>query len=383
MRILKYIFLLILLALFATTVFIATQKGNFDVTRSAIIKSPKSTIFNYVNDYRNWETFGSWKKEDPEMTFNYSKNTVGKGGSYSWTGNDGEGDMKTLGVVENKSIQQKMNFNGANCDVFWTFKDTLGGTKVSWRAKGVMNFGMKIYSAFNGGMDHIIGSMYEKSLINLDKTLVYELNTYNIQVNGMVKKMGSIYLKQTITSKIVNVPRNLRVLIPRMVNFFKKNDLKMNGKPFVIYHNYNAVKGLTTLSVCVPMKEEVFTSQGSDITSGKFSSFDAVKTTLTGDYSHNQEAWKKAIDYIKKNNLNQNFDLPNVEIYTKNNEEVANPSKWVTEIYIPIRPKSAVVYKPQPATTSQSTSENTVSTGSSSKKETEQLNTSPDENLKR
>ena len=157
----------------------------------------------------------------------------------------------------------------------------------------------------------------------------------------------------------------------------------MNGKPFVIYHNYNAVKGIATLSVCVPMKEEVFTSQGSDITSGKFSSFDAVKTTLTGDYSHNQEAWKKAIDYIKKNNLNQNFDLPNVEIYTKNNEEVANPSKWVTEIYIPIRPKSAVVYKPQPATTSQSTSENTVSTGSSSKTETEQLNTSPDENLKR
>ena len=224
MRILKYFFLLILLALFATTIFIATQKGNFDVTRSIFIKSPKSTIFNYVNDYRNWETFGSWKKEDPDMVFNYSKNTVGKGGSYSWTGSDGDGNMKTVNVVENSSIYQKMNFNGADANVYWTFKDTVGGTKVSWRAKGVMNFGFKIYSAFNGGVDHIIGNMYEKSLINLGKTLVYELNTYNIQVNGMVKKMGSIYLKQTITSTIANVPRNLRVLIPRMVNFFKKNN---------------------------------------------------------------------------------------------------------------------------------------------------------------
>lgn len=360
MRILKYFFLLILLALFATTIFIATQKGNFDVTRSIFIKSPKSTIFNYVNDYRNWETFGSWKKEDPDMVFNYSKNTVGKGGSYSWTGSDGDGNMKTVNVVENSSIYQKMNFNGADANVYWTFKDTVGGTKVSWRAKGVMNFGFKIYSAFNGGVDHIIGNMYEKSLINLGKTLVYELNTYNIQVNGMVKKMGSIYLKQTITSTIANVPRNLRVLIPRMVNFFKKNDLKMHGKPFVIYHNYDTAKGITTLSVCVPIKEEVFTSSGSDITSGKFASFDAVKTTLTGDYSHNQEAWKKAIDYIKKNNLTQDFTLPYVEIYTKNNDEVANPSKWVTEIYIPIKAKVIPVYKPQPTTAIQSTYENTT-----------------------
>ena len=369
MRILKYIFLLILLALFATTVFIATQKGNFDVTRSAIIKSPKSTIFNYVNDFRNWETFGSWKKEDPDMTFNYSKNTVGKGGSYSWSGSDGEGKMKTIGVIENQSIQQKMDFNGASSDVRWTFKDTIGGTKVTWHAKGKMDFGFKIYSAFNGGVDQIIGNMYEKSLINLDKTLVYELNTYSIQVNGMVKKMGSVYLKQTITTTIANVPRNLRVLIPRMVNFFKKNNLKMYGKPFVIYHNYDTAKGITTLSVCIPIKDEVFTSPGSDITSGKFTSFDAVKTTLKGDYSHTKEAWEKAIAYIQKNNLTQDFALPYVEIYTKNNEQVANPSQWITEIYIPIKPKVVPVYSPKPATAVQNTYENTVPVVTSPKPE--------------
>jgi hypothetical protein len=66
MRILKYLFLLFLLALFATTVYIATIKGDFEVERSIIIKSPRTTVFNYVNDFRNWETFGSWKKEDPK-----------------------------------------------------------------------------------------------------------------------------------------------------------------------------------------------------------------------------------------------------------------------------------------------------------------------------
>jgi len=144
MKILKYIFLLLLLALFASSVFIATQKGNFDVSRSKIIKSSKSTVFNYVNNYRNWEIFGTWKNDDPDITFFYPENTVGSGASYSWKGSNGDGDIKTISVKENQSIIQKMNYNGTISDVFWTFKDTVGGTKVTWRSKGLMSFSFKI-----------------------------------------------------------------------------------------------------------------------------------------------------------------------------------------------------------------------------------------------
>jgi hypothetical protein len=59
MRILKYIFLLLLLALVGTTVYVATQKGDFKVTKSSIIKTPRSTVFNYVNDYKNFHAFYS------------------------------------------------------------------------------------------------------------------------------------------------------------------------------------------------------------------------------------------------------------------------------------------------------------------------------------
>jgi effector-binding domain-containing protein len=346
MRILKYFFLLILLALFATTIFIATQKGNFDVEKSAVIKSPKSTVFNYINDYRNWETFSSWKKEDPQMEFIYPKATVGKGGSYSWKGKEGDGNIKTISVIDNNSIIQKMNYNGSVSDVFWIFKDTLGGTKVTWRAKGIMNFSFKIYTAFNGGVNNVIGDMYEKSLANLDKTLDYELNTYSIKVNGLVQKNGCFYLKQTIVSTIDNVPKNLRIMIPKIIYFFKKNNLTMHGKPFVIYHTYDVPKGITKFSVCIPIKEAVFTSEGSDITSGKLNSFQSIKTTLTGDYSHKKAAWNKALNYIKKNKLTENTAESYVEVYSKNMEQIANPSQWITEIYIPVKPKSVAVPKP-------------------------------------
>jgi hypothetical protein len=43
-------------------------------------------------------------------------------------GKQGSGDIVTVYAKENDSISQKMNFNGAT-SVFWSFKDTIGGTK--------------------------------------------------------------------------------------------------------------------------------------------------------------------------------------------------------------------------------------------------------------
>lgn len=345
MRILKYIFLLILLAFFALSVFVATQKGDFEIERSKVIQSPKATVFNYVNDYRNWENFGSWKTDDVKMQFTYPQHTVGKGGSYSWKGSDGSGSMKTVAVVYNSSITQKMEQAGTTSDVYWTFKDTTGGTKVTWRSKGHMSFGFKIYTAFNGGADKVIGTMYERSLANLDKSVDFELNNFNIKVDGIVNKTSAYYLSQRIRSKISNVPKNIRIMLPKLQYFFKKNKITMHGKPFVIYHTYDLAKGITDMSVCVPVDREIFISPGSDISSGRLAGFEALKTTLTGDYSHLKQAWDRAFEYMDQKGIPQNEAGAYVEMYSVNMEQEKHPSKWVTSIYIPIRPKVAAPVK--------------------------------------
>ncbi len=353
MRILKYLFLLLLLALFASTVYVATLNGDFDIKTTAMIKSPKATLFNYVNDYRNWETFVTWKREDASARFYYPKNTVGNGGSCSWKSAEGDGDIRTTALKDAEWIQQKINLNGSESTSTWTFKDTVGGTKITWRTKGSMSFKYKMYSVLQGGAAQTFGSMQEQTLANLDKTLDYEINTYKIKVDGLVKKPGTFYLKQTITSKISKIPHNLRIMIPQMIRFFAKNNMTMYGKPFVIYHTYDTAHGISKLSVCIPIKEEVHTSEGSDITSGLLYPFQAVKTTLTGDYSHTREAWTKTVDYLKTNHLTENTEGTHIEIYTKNMVQIANPSQWVTEIYVPI--KSQAIVAPKAKTISQVT----------------------------
>ncbi len=339
MRILKYLFLLLLLSFVALSIFLATQKGDFTVERSQIINSPKSTVFNFINDYRNWEDFSSWITEDPEMKIMFPKKTIGQDASFSWEGKLTSGDILTVYAKENDSISQKMNFNGAKSTVFWSFKDTIGGTKITWKTTGKMSFMMKVTTLFDGGINKTLGETYAKSLANIDKTLDFELNSFSVKVNGLVKKLGTFYLRQTFTSEISKVIKNASIVFPKLITFCEQNNIELNGKPFIIYHTYNETNGLTKLSICVPIKNQILTSSGSDILTGKLEPFDALKTTLKGDYSHTKNALDKAQTYMNTNGIAVDAAFSHLENFTISKTDVKNPSKWVTEIYFPLKPK--------------------------------------------
>lgn len=131
-----------------------------------------------------------------------------------------------------------------------------------------------------------------------------------------------------------------------MVHFFYKNKIAMTGKPFVMYDRYDVTNDIATISVCIPVGKEVFISPGSDVSSGEIIAFTCLKTTLTGDYSHSKEAWAKAQKYIADNGLKQNFAGNYSEVYVKTIDDIKQPSKWVTEIYIPVFPKAIELPKP-------------------------------------
>ena len=348
MRILKYLLLLFLLSLVAFTIFLATQKGDFTLEKSKIIHSPRAFVFNYVNDTKNWKEWNSWSVEDTGINITYSPNTIGKGSFYSWEGKDGNGDIRTLFVKNNDSIVQKMNYNGNTSDVFMSFKDTIGGTKVTWKTKGKMGLAYKILTVFHGGAKSAIGMMFEKSLVNLDKKLNYEINTYSVKVNGLVEVPISFYLARNFTSEISKITKNSEIVFPKIISFCKKNNLRITGKPFIIYHTYDTVKKLTKLSICIPIKDSIYATNRSDITFGKTGAYQAVKSTLTGNYLHKKKALNKVKDYLATKSLRPDTKFSHLEIYTSGSAQTKNPSKWITEIYIPVRPK--VVYaKPLPA----------------------------------
>ena len=58
---------------------------------------------------------------------------------------------------------------------------------------------------------------------------------------------------------------------------------------------------------------------------------------MTGDYSHTKKALEKTAEYFRSKHLNPDKTISHLEIYTINKSEINNSSKWITEIYYPIK----------------------------------------------
>ena len=312
----------------------ATQKSNFYTSKSTFIKVNKSVVFTYLNDYKNWEDWGAWKEDDPSIQFTYPDITAGLGASFTKKGKNGTEITTTTFVNENDSIAQKVNLEGVSYDSFLKFKDTTGGTVLTWTSKGTVDFKTKIFATFSGGIDKLMGLVFERSLYNLNAVLNKEINVFNISVDGMIQKNGGFYLKQSTTCSKQDFQNKLQIMLPRMIYFFKNNDIKMNGKPFVLYDSKD--NDSLKFSVCGPLFEEIFLSENSDMQIGFLEPFYAIKTTLTGDYSHITEARKKGTNYLNSNKIIYDNTRKDIDIFTLNGTDVKSHSKWKTDVLLPI-----------------------------------------------
>ncbi len=345
MKIVKYLFLLILLFLITVSILVATKNGNYFVKRTKIINVPKTVVFNYISEFKNWEKFGPWKKQDPSIQFTFPEKTSGLNSYYNWTGKDGEGKIKTIFIAENDSINQNMTFNGSESKTSWTFKDTLKGTKVTWSNKGKLNFTEKLFVFALGGADKVMGKMFDEGLINLNKVLTTspEIDTYKIIVDGFVKLDTIYYIQKPLSCKVSDLPKKIKTELPIMSKFLYTTENDANGSPFIVYHPKDSLSENIIFSIAIPTKEKIYTSEGSDIVTGQIDDYQAVRAKLFGNYTHKKEAYKQLYEYMTKNKLEKTPRNKIIEIITKNIVNDKTVSNWITEICIPVRPKKATI----------------------------------------
>lgn len=349
MRILKYIFLLLLLVFVALCVYIFTQNGSYSVQEKLEIQLPKSTLFNYVNDYQNWKEFNEGLMKDSTTKVDFSKVSLGVGASMDWKNENSNGTIQTIFSDQNDSIAQRVNWNGNKLTSYWLFKETTNGTEVTWNVSGDLNFTAKLYKFFSKGVDQEIQTTLKASLENLNKLLSKELNDYTITVEGVQTVSEVFYLQQKSTCAIPDFYSKVFQLFPKMQLFFEENSITSIGHPMVIFDTYDVPKNKVTFNICLQIPEEIFTSPESEITCDKREIYQALKVTLKGDYSHSKEAWDKGFAYMQANGLKESETGSYMEIYIKNSTETHRPSEWITHIYIPVKSAETTVSPNVPA----------------------------------
>ena len=321
MRILKYLFLLFLLLFIAFVVFVATQPGDYKIMQTKEIAAPKEKLFQFIANTNSFQEWSPWEED--------------------------EALIATVKNSSKDSLFHKITINEEPSNSSFLFQSTKKGTLVTWQMEGTLDLKSKIMSVLNGGANPVIGSQLLKGLENINYYLVNEIGNFSIKTNGLVTKQAANYLQQVATCAVSDFETKSKAMLQNMISFVTKNNITTTGLPFVRYTTKKSPDQKTTFAICIPIKERIFTLEGSQISGGHFEAFDAVKTTLTGDYSHKEKAWKAARRYMNKNKITEDTAEKAIEIYQISLPKERKPSKWVTEIYIPVQKKRQ---EPQPKT---------------------------------
>ncbi|HEY0666110.1 MAG TPA: SRPBCC family protein [Gallionella sp.] len=168
---LRFIAILIIVAIVIILILARLKPDTFHVERSARIQAPPEKIFAYINDLRIWAAWSTWERMDPDMRKTFSEGSSGKGASYEWEGNRkvGHGRMTIVESVAPSRIVIQLDFFApfeAHNMASLTLQAQGNGTLVTWAMYGPSPFIAKLFGVFVS-MDRMVGKDFEDSLSNL------------------------------------------------------------------------------------------------------------------------------------------------------------------------------------------------------------------------
>lgn len=340
MKILKYLFFLILLLFIGSAIYFGTKDGTYEIQETTFIPVHPELVFNKVNNLNSWETWSPWKKENPDDIFNAAEKSTGEGALVSWDVYE-KGNIETLKVIPITQIDQELTQTSSGSErtsnVKWIFNDAPNGTDVTWTIKGEYSLMDKVRMAIKKtNLDKELYSRMQTALSDLKEEIEEDTRHYSIHVDGITHYGGGYYMYMTAAAKKTEVQNQMESMMKQVSDFMEKNHVSQAGKPFVIYHEMDEETGTVIFSTCFPTRERVITPEESNVVSGFMEPVAAIKTTLKGHYKNISEAYEKAKKYVDNNEYLMDDHRKIFEVYATNPAEIHNPADWVTEIYIPV-----------------------------------------------
>ncbi len=342
MKILKYLFFILLIVFIAGAIYVATKDGEYQVEETAIINAPVSVVFNEVNNFKNWEEWGPWMDDSDDIIVTYTDKTIGETASYSWKSDEmGDGSIKNLKVIPESAIDQELIFKSpygeSKSDVYWNFVEVEEGTKVTWGIKGNQSFREKLgFTFMDQSFSEMIRPMYKEGLEKLNKVVLKKMSAYSVNVDGVTTYGGGFYMYTTTATKVSQIQSKMEKMFADVSLYMEKNNISSMGNPFVLYNKWDEQNNSAIYSTGYFTPSLIITPAESTVLNGMMPVQKVIKTTLKGDYRNLKEAWNTAYKYSQDNDLPVHPDSPAFEVYVITKDKSPNPADWVTEIYIPL-----------------------------------------------
>jgi len=172
----------------------------------------------------------------------------------------------------------------------------------------------------------------QQNIYDLQKRMNLMLKTFSFQFSGVshFKEKTCVYtvFKSTVRGKARAMIGNVVMLN----QFVKKQELELDGPPFIVINNWNEYKDTLEFEFCFPITSVERIINHPEIRIKKIDGMDAVKTDFYGNYSITDISWynlstgAKKLGYVKNNKL--------IEVYYNDPHGGTDDQEWKAEIYL-------------------------------------------------
>jgi len=136
MKILKKILIVLIIIVALVGIIGLFIPSHFHMEKSSVMKSSPESVYNQVDDLKNWNNWMPWNKMDPNWKLTYGEKTEGQGASYSWESTNSNVGSGTATITEdkpNEKVATNLEMGGDNQAISTIeVHQQDDGTKTTW-----------------------------------------------------------------------------------------------------------------------------------------------------------------------------------------------------------------------------------------------------------
>ena len=250
-----------------------------------------------------------------------------------WNRNELSSKIDILSKNPVRNISQKVTLIDTTLIFNWEFKK-LNDSVTMVRAY-VSDPDRKLYNRLTVPF---INTRFKNSardnLLDIKTRLELMLKKFHYKFTGYhhFEKKSCVYinLRSTPRGKANAMMSN----VTELNQFFRQNNLKLDGNPFLVVNDWNEFKDSISFDFCFPISRIGAIPEHPKIKFMIVESMDAIKTDFYGNYSITDITWYNLAEEAKKLGYRSNHKL--IEVYYNDPHSGGNELEWKAEIYLGI-----------------------------------------------
>jgi effector-binding domain-containing protein len=337
MNTVKILVTILVTAIVGSLVWALFLPSEVHISKSISIEAPIKKAFDQVNNFHNWHNWAPY--QDSSYNARFDGNKEGVGAKMLWSDEkEGESVNTIIESIPNKKVVTELAFNEQNkAQNIFLFSEFDGKTEVTWKMD-VNNLSYP-FGRFVGYMIRK-GAEYNFTLgLEALKTYV-ENNKNKPDYSGYTISEKTVdamaYYAKTSSSTMDVMKNKIDASFELILTEMGKNNIAPIGYPIIEWITYNPESSSDFRCLMGINKNVELNKVNSDFLY-QLPSRRVIWLKHYGSYEKYAMAWEALNQYVKNNNLLINGNPYEEYIIDPSNEP--DTSKWITNIYFPIKDK--------------------------------------------